>query len=112
MWPLLPSGAEVRLRRCEPGAFSPGDVAFCVLPSGEPVVHLLLGTQPVRTAGWLRSEDAPGGTMLARVEAVRVKGQEVRLPGGLGPLLLLARATARRPLLLAGLRPLARRLGR
>ena len=109
MWPLLHPGSEIRVLRCEPVQLSPGDTVFSVLPSGQPVVHLLLATTPVRTAGLLRSEDVPGGRLLGKVVAVKLKGREVPFPSAVGPLLLGTRTAARMPVLLGAAR-VARRL--
>lgn len=70
MYPLFRSGDIVRVRRCAEREIGRGDVAVVKNANGRFVAHLVVGTQPVRTATFLGGRDAGEVELLGRVTAI------------------------------------------
>ncbi|WP_140794912.1 GNAT family N-acetyltransferase [Myxococcus xanthus] len=93
LFPLLRAGDSVRVMRCGPGSLATGDVAL-MRQGRELVAHVVVSTQPWRTASLLGPQDAPGGVTLGRVVAIRRGRWVVPLPRPLRPALRLAQQAA------------------
>jgi mycothiol synthase len=96
MWPLLRDGDALHLLRADEADLHAGELVVCVLPGGQPAVHLLLSHSPRRTAGLFRRDDPTAEALLGRVGAVRRADGTERIPNELTrPLLLGLHGTAR-----------------
>jgi hypothetical protein len=97
MWPLLGDGDALHLVRADEADLHAGELVLCVLPGGQPAVHLLLSHSPRRTAGLFRRDDPTAEALLGRLVAVRRGDAAERpLPGLSRPALLGLHALARR----------------
>lgn len=96
MWPLLRDGDALHLVRADEAELHAGEMVVCVLPGGQPAVHLLLSHSPRRTAGLFRRADPTAESLLGRVATVR-RGEHPgrKVPELSRPLLLGAHAVAR-----------------
>jgi len=94
MWPLLSGGEQLRVRRCDETHFELGDIAVLLREDDRQLIaHSVVGTAPLRTAGFLGKEDPPGLRPLAKAEVVRRAGREIPLER-LRPLLHAAQRSA------------------
>lgn len=96
MWPLLKDGDSLHLVRADEADLHTGDLVVCVLPRGQPAVHLLLSHSPRRTAGLFRQDDPMAEALLGRAAAVQRGIGPVRsLHEPMRPLLLGLHGSAR-----------------
>jgi mycothiol synthase len=96
MYPLFRSGDSVTVQRCEERQVGRGDVAVVKDESGRFMAHLVVGTQPVRTATFLGTKDQGELQLLGRVTAIRRSPGVFPLPRIARPLVWLVHWVAMR----------------
>lgn len=79
MEPLLRSGDQLKVQRCSEADVRPGHIALVELSSGALIAHVVQASRPLRTASLFGVADPPGGTVLARVVALRRSERELSL---------------------------------
>lgn len=108
LWPLVRDGDSLRVQRVEAASLHPGDIAVVKLPNGVLAAHIVVSTQPVRTASSVGVEDPPPLEVLARVTAFRRKDVVYEWPSYASPALRLLPSASRALKSLPGLRHLVR----
>lgn len=108
LWPLVRDGDSLRVQRVEAALLHPGDIAVVKLPNGVLAAHIVVSTQPVRTASSVGVEDPPPLEVLARVTAFRRKDVVYEWPSYASPALRLLPSASRALKSLPGLRHLVR----
>ncbi len=78
MVPLLLSGDQILVERCDADDLHTGDVAVMVL-SGQFVAHVVAETSPLTTSSYLGILDREQGRVLGRAIAVKKLGRQVPL---------------------------------
>ncbi|MBL8954295.1 MAG: hypothetical protein JNK82_26185 [Myxococcaceae bacterium] len=79
MVPLLLSGDDLLVERCESEALREGDIAVMLL-GGQFVAHVVSAVSPLITSSYLGVRDPQPGRTLGRAVAVRRFGRELPLP--------------------------------
>ena len=95
MWPLVRSGARLRVRKTTVSSAKPGDIGVILLPRDRLVAHIVERTAPLVSVSVVGVVDPPG-TWLGRVEAVEEGGVRVPIPGGMRHALRVVPLAARR----------------
>ena len=96
MYPLFRSGDSVTVQRCEERQVGRGDVAVVKDANGRFMAHLVVSTQPVRTATFLGTKDQGELQLLGRVTAIRRSPAILPLPRIARPLVWLVHWLAMR----------------
>lgn len=71
MRPLLFGGESLKVRRCAPESFKPGEIAVLLRDDGALISHLVVKAKPLATASFDGKQDPPGLQPLARALSIR-----------------------------------------
>jgi hypothetical protein len=83
LWPLLLDGDSMRVERVELAAFRRGELAVVKRPDGILAAHLVIGTEPLRTASTAGVADPLPLEGLGRVSGFRRGGRVLPWPSSL-----------------------------